>query len=113
MPSVWGNPNWIAGSSSTPPIGGTVSQQAWRTFLKALVQRYGPGGEYWGARYHQQFGANATPLPVTSWQIWNEPNLKKYFAPSPVARAVRAAPADLLSRRSSRWTRRPRWCWAE
>jgi hypothetical protein len=47
------------------------------------VQRYGPGGEYWGARYHQQFGENATPLPVTSWQIWNEPNLKKYFAPNP------------------------------
>jgi hypothetical protein len=83
VPSVWGNPAWIAGSSSTPPIGGTISQQAWRTFLKALVQRYGPGGEYWGARYHQQFGANATPLPITSWQIWNEPNLKKYFAPAP------------------------------
>ncbi len=83
VPSVWGNPAWIAGSSSTPPIGGTVAQQAWRTFLKALVQRYGPGGEYWGARYHQQFGANATPLPITSWQIWNEPNLKKYFAPAP------------------------------
>ena len=83
MPSVWGNPSWIAGSSSTPPIGGTYSQQQWRTFLKALVQRYGPGGEYWGARYHSQFGANATPLPITSWQIWNEPNLKKYFAPAP------------------------------
>jgi hypothetical protein len=83
VPSVWGNPSWIAGSSSTPPIGGTYSQQQWRTFLKALVQRYGPGGEYWGARYHSQFGANATPLPITSWQIWNEPNLKKYFAPVP------------------------------
>ena len=47
------------------------------------MQRYGPGGEYWGARYHQQFGANAKPLPITSWQIWNEPNLKKYFAPNP------------------------------
>jgi hypothetical protein len=83
VPSVWGNPNWIPGSSSTPPIGGTPSQQKWRTFLKALVQRYGPNGEYWGARYHSQFGANAVPLPITSWQIWNEPNLKKYFAPAP------------------------------
>ncbi len=83
VPSVWGNPGWIPGSSSTPPIGGTPSQQQWRIFLKALVERYGPGGEYWGARYHQQFGANAKPLPITSWQIWNEPNLKKYFAPKP------------------------------
>jgi hypothetical protein len=83
VPSVWGNPPWVPGSSSTPPIGGAPSQQQWRTFLRALVQRYGRGGEYWGARYHQQYGANATPLPITSWQIWNEPNLKKYFAPTP------------------------------
>ncbi len=82
-PSVWGNPSWIPGSSSTPPIGGTASQQQWRTFLRVLVKRYGPGGDYWGARYHQQFGANAQPLPITSWQIWNEPNLQKYFAPKP------------------------------
>src|SRR5581483_1787562 len=33
--------------------------------------------------YHQQYGATAVPLPITSWQIWNEPNLKKYFAPYP------------------------------
>jgi hypothetical protein len=82
-PSVWGNPNWIPGSSSTPPIGGTPSQQQWRIFLKALVDRYGRGGEYWGPRYHQQFGATAKPLPITSWQIWNEPNISKYFAPKP------------------------------
>jgi hypothetical protein len=82
-PAVWGNPSWVPGSSSTPPIGGPASQQQWRTFLKALVDRYGPGGEYWGPRYHQQFGADAKPLPITTWQIWNEPNLKKYFAPKP------------------------------
>lgn len=83
VPSVWGNPNWIPGSSSTPPIGGKPSQQQWRTFLQALVERYGPGGTYWGPRYHQQFGASAKPLPIHAWQIWNEPNLKKYFAPKP------------------------------
>ncbi len=82
-PSVWGNPSWIPGSSSTPPIGGTASQQQWRTFLRALVDRYGPGGTYWRTHYHQQFGADAKPLPITTWQIWNEPNLQKYFAPEP------------------------------
>ena len=25
------------------------------------------------------------PLPIQSWQIWNEPNLHKYFAPHPSA----------------------------
>ncbi len=83
VPAVWGNPDWLAGSSSTPPIGGTLAESQWRDFLKALVARYGPGGVYWKTYYHQQFGATATPLPITSWQIWNEPNLKKYFAPYP------------------------------
>jgi hypothetical protein len=83
FPSVWGNPTWLAGSSSTPPVGGTKAQQRWRNFLKALVTRYGPHGTYWTTHYHERFGANATELPITSWQIWNEPNLKKYFAPYP------------------------------
>jgi hypothetical protein len=83
FPSVWGNPPWLAGSSSTPPVGGTKAQQRWRNFLKALVGRYGPHGTYWTTHYHERFGASALELPVTSWQIWNEPNLKKYFAPYP------------------------------
>ena len=38
------------------------------------MTRYGPGGSYWANGYRQQYGANATPLPIHSWQIWNEPN---------------------------------------
>jgi hypothetical protein len=85
LPSVWGNPDWVAGSPSTPPIGGPAGEQAWRVFLSALVARYGPGGKYWapGGPYRQQFGADATRLPIQAWQIWNEPNLQKYFAPDP------------------------------
>jgi hypothetical protein len=83
VPAVWGNPDWVAGSGSTPPIGGTVAEQAWRDFLKALVARYGPAGSYWATGYRQKYGAGATPLPIQSWQIWNEPNLTKYFAPEP------------------------------
>jgi hypothetical protein len=82
-PAVWGNPGWIAGSGATPPIGGSVAENAWRTFLRALVNRYGPRGSYWATGYKQEYGARATPLPIQSWQIWNEPNLKKFFAPYP------------------------------
>jgi hypothetical protein len=82
VPAVWGNPGWVAGSGSTPPIGGTVAENAWRNFLKALVARYGPGGSYWTTKYRQRF-PGAQPLPIQSWQIWNEPNLQKYFAPTP------------------------------
>jgi hypothetical protein len=56
---------------------------AWKHFLQAAVNRYGPGGSYWDTVYRPRYGADAKPLPIESWQIWNEPNLKKYFAPSP------------------------------
>jgi hypothetical protein len=83
VPSVWGNPTWLPGSSSTPPIGGPQAEQRWRIFLRALVARYRSGGIYWTRYYRKRFGANATAYPIQSWQIWNEPNLKKYFAPYP------------------------------
>jgi polysaccharide biosynthesis protein PslG len=83
VPALWGNPDWVYGSPARPPLDGPQGVQAWRTFLSALVARYGPGGSYWATGYRQQYGAGATPLPIQSWQIWNEPNLSKYFAPSP------------------------------
>ena len=65
-PAVWGNPAWVAGSGSTPPIGGTVAENAWRAFLRALVQRYGPGGSYWANGYRERVrgGSQAAADPV-------------------------------------------------
>ena len=66
------------------------------------MARYGPGGTYWGAPYHQKYGASAPTLPVQSWQIWNEPNLKKFFSPGsttqPVGPKVRRPAGDLPRR---------------
>jgi hypothetical protein len=83
VPFLWGNPGWVAGSEATPPLGSAADRAAWQSFLAATVARYGPGGSYWTTRYRHRYGANATPLPIQSWQIWNEPNLRKYFAPTP------------------------------
>jgi hypothetical protein len=84
LPFMWGSPSWVAANPAHPPIDTAAHEQAWRDFLKAAVARYGPGGSYWGTPYHQKYGAGATPLPVQSWQIWNEPHLRKYFTnPSP------------------------------
>ena len=83
FPFVWGSPPWVAGTFARPPIDSAADEQAWQDFLRAAVARYGPDGIYWGTPYHQQYGAGATPLPIQSWQIWNEPNLAKYFAPQP------------------------------
>ena len=80
-PFVWGSPKWVASNPGRPPIDTPGHRQGWENFLKAAVARYGPGGDYWGNPYHRRFGARAAPLPVRSWQVWNEPSLKKYFNP--------------------------------
>jgi hypothetical protein len=81
FPTVWGNPKWVGQAKdwARPPIDSAQDKAAWQNFLKAFVRRYGPDGIYWNTTYREQYGQNATPLPITAWQIWNEPNLKKFF----------------------------------
>jgi polysaccharide biosynthesis protein PslG len=81
FPFVWRSPPWVASNPAYPPTDSAAHEQAWQGFLQAAVARYGPGGSYWGAPYHDKYGAAATPLPIQSWQVWNEPNLRKFFDP--------------------------------
>ena len=58
-------------------------------FLTALVTRYGPNGSLWAEH------PEVSRQPIRSWQIWNEPNLTRYWnvapwAPSYVALLKRA-----------------------
>jgi hypothetical protein len=85
FPDVSGNPEWVPGDPARPPLDTPEAESAWQSFLKALVDRYGPDGRYWSGAYREQYGPDAVPLPIESWQIWNEPNLSKYFAPGPSA----------------------------
>ena len=48
-------------------------------FARALVRRYGPRGSLW----RQNPGVRK--LPIRSWQIWNEPNLRVYWCGHPRA----------------------------
>jgi polysaccharide biosynthesis protein PslG len=78
-PFIFASPSWAATGGTSQPPRTASAEQGWRTFLKAAVARYGPGGTYWGTPYHQQYGAGATAYPIQSWQIWNEPNLKLFY----------------------------------
>ena len=49
-------------------------------FAKALVRRYGPRGKLWRER------PEVWRMPITAWQIWNEPNLGIYWCNRPNAR---------------------------
>jgi hypothetical protein len=48
-------------------------------FGAVLARRYGPGGSFW--REHR----GLPQLPVRSWQVWNEPNLRVYWPSGPDA----------------------------
>jgi hypothetical protein len=81
-PMLWGSPTWIADNPARPPIDSKGARSAWRSFLEAAVTRYGPGGSYWSGPYQQQY-PGAKSVPITSWQVWTEPNGKAYFLPTP------------------------------
>ena len=42
-----------------------------------MVQRYGPDGSFWTSH------PNVRKLPIGSWQVWNEPNIRAFWAPEP------------------------------
>ncbi len=80
LPVVHRTPGWAAlhpadGAASAPR--GTA---AYTSFLVALVGRYGPQGSLW----NEQPGLPR--VPIRDWQIWNEPNLTRYWTSQPFAR---------------------------
>jgi hypothetical protein len=97
LPVLWGTPEWVLQGQSRPPLGSAFAEQAWRDFLHAVVARYGPGGSFWATRYPQRFGGGATPWPVQSWQIWNEPNVTRFFDPGQTVGHAARQYARLLS----------------
>jgi hypothetical protein len=82
LPTLYGSPRWVEGSVSKPPIGSKRARLAWQKFVGAAVSRYGPGGTFWTVQYPLSH-LTATALPIGTWQIWNEPNLRSHFAPRP------------------------------
>jgi polysaccharide biosynthesis protein PslG len=78
FPTVSGSPAWIAKKPKRPPLSSKSARNAWQTFLSKAVQRYGRGGTYWTTLYPLQHPGKPK-LPITQWQIWNEPNLPKFF----------------------------------
>lgn len=77
LPFVYGTPPWLGPNPARPPLDSATARGAWSSFLRRLVGRYGPGGEFWEGR---------AALPIRRWQIWNEPNFRLFWAPHPAPR---------------------------
>jgi hypothetical protein len=78
VPFIYGSPSWVAKQPNRPPLGSARKVRAWRKFLVQVVERYGRDGAYWTGAYLDQH-PTGQPQPITAYQIWNEPNLPKYF----------------------------------
>lgn len=85
VPFVSDSPTWVADNPARLPLDSATDRKAWRLFLTATVKRYGPGGTYWSTVYPTQHPGKRK-LPITQWQIWNEPNLEKAQVQRPPAR---------------------------
>jgi polysaccharide biosynthesis protein PslG len=82
LPTLYGSPSWVEGSVDKPPIDSQPARLAWQRFVKAAVDRYGPTGTFWTIEYPLSHPMKPA-LPIGTWQIWNEPNLRSHFAPRP------------------------------
>lgn len=74
LPTVVGAPGW----ASDEPADGTFvltprDPADYATWLRTLIARYGPAGSLWTE--HPEVARR----PIRAWQIWNEPNLKRYW----------------------------------
>jgi hypothetical protein len=69
FPFVWGTPAWVAGEPRVEPVEHAWARQAWASFLRRAVQRYGPYGTFWWENPDLPF------MPIRAWEIWNEPNI--------------------------------------
>jgi hypothetical protein len=99
LPFIIATPKWVAKKETTLPINNATQRKAYVAFLRAAVERYGPGGQFWVEHSPRKIneeiakeqqgpvyelpGARlkpiAKPMPIKTWQVWNEANFF-YFA---------------------------------
>jgi polysaccharide biosynthesis protein PslG len=88
MPFVAGTPAWAAPEWKVLPVRSSFQRWAWRTFLRAAVERYGPEGEFWEENPDLEY------MPINKWEIWNEENIVSFAErpdPAPFAVLIRIA----------------------
>jgi len=83
LPFLFGSPSFAAPMPTRPPVT-PDARQAFAAFAADTVNRYKPGGTFWHTAYWKTFSAshgNAQPMPILSWQLWNEQNSPSYWLP--------------------------------
>jgi hypothetical protein len=77
LATVYGSPPWAEPTPEYPPLGSNLPK--FQDFVRAAVRRYGAEGTFWNEH------PLLPKLPVTDWQLWNEPNFPLFWKPRPSA----------------------------
>ncbi len=92
LPFLAGAPPWLGTAPTTLPVDSVQVVEEWKTFVSAAVRRYGPNGEFW-AQHPPGVAVDGVvipePLPIRTWQVWNEVNFFYFAFPVSPARYVR------------------------
>lgn len=94
LPYFYGTPPWLARQQTTLPIDSGRARKAWVAFVQAAVERYGPEGEFWNEHAPETAAVNyvpavSRPLPIRTWQVWNEANFFYFDYPVSPTRYAR------------------------
>jgi hypothetical protein len=88
LPFLYSTPRWIDGDWRRLPVDSARRRQAWAEFVRAAVERYGHGGEFWAE--HGPRSEDPVPRrPIRAWQIWNEENFFYFTRPASPGRYAR------------------------
>ena len=74
FPTVVRAPAWAAGGDDHEGAVPT-DPSTYAAFAAELVRRYGRGGSFWSG--------GGRVLPIVSWQVWNEPDIGRYWQGRP------------------------------
>jgi hypothetical protein len=87
LPVVSASPRWVTAEPRLEPTAHGWQLQAWASFLRRAVQRYGSGGTLWRDEEELPY------LPIRRWEIWNEQNIVTFGRAEPerFARLVRTS----------------------
>jgi hypothetical protein len=81
LPFIYSSPEWLVKKFTVLPVKTARQRKAWKAFLRAAVDRYGPNGSFW----LEHGPGSPSPLPkrpVRRWQIWNEANFFFFATPA-------------------------------
>jgi hypothetical protein len=76
-PLLLGLPRWFASTPAKQSFYRGWRRQAWSSFVTEIAARYGPNGTFW------RDNPALPQMPLTDWEVWNEPNLSGYWGGRP------------------------------